>query len=81
MKGNLAVTVIIIKSIKLSKSPLNMYLYFEYRYIVSTESGNVLIWSVRARAVIFKAEQRNVIQMMLIDGHTKFVAVSRVSIL
>ncbi|XP_069948531.1 NACHT and WD repeat domain-containing protein 2 [Cherax quadricarinatus] len=49
------------------------------RYIVSTESGNVLIWNVRAEAVVFKAEQKNVQQLLLLDDDTKCVTVSKVS--
>ena len=68
----------------LTTFPLNFHILFTslttlHRYIVSTESGNVLIWSVGARAVVFKTEHKNVVQLMLIDGHTKFMAVSRVS--
>lgn len=50
------------------------------RYIVSTESGNVLIWNVRAEAVVFKAEQKNVQQLLLLDDDTKFVTVSKVGL-
>ncbi|ROT75470.1 putative NACHT and WD repeat domain-containing protein 2 isoform X2 [Penaeus vannamei] len=49
------------------------------RYIVSTESGNVLFWMVRAEAVVFKAEQKNVHQLMLLDDDTKCVTVSKIS--
>ncbi|KAG7172706.1 NACHT and WD repeat domain-containing protein 2-like [Homarus americanus] len=50
------------------------------RYIVSTESGNVLIWNVRAEAVLFKGEQKNVQQLLLLDDDSKCVAVSKVSL-
>ncbi|XP_069163973.1 NACHT and WD repeat domain-containing protein 2 [Procambarus clarkii] len=50
------------------------------RYIVSTESGNVLIWNVRAEAVVFKAEHKNVQQLLLLDGDTKCVTISKVSL-
>ncbi|XP_047484728.1 uncharacterized protein LOC125036301 [Penaeus chinensis] len=49
------------------------------RYIVSTESGNVLFWMVRAEAVVFKSEQKNVQQLMLLDDDTKCVTVSKIS--
>lgn len=49
------------------------------RYIVTTESGNVLIWNVRAEAVLFKAEHKNVQQLLLLDDDTKCVTVSKVS--
>lgn len=45
---------------------------------MSTESGNVLIWNVRAEAVVFKTEQKNVQQLLLLDEDTKFVTVSKV---
>ncbi|KAK3849709.1 hypothetical protein Pcinc_043548 [Petrolisthes cinctipes] len=49
------------------------------RYIVSTESGNVLFWNVHAEAVVYKTEQKNVHQLMLLDEDTKVVTVSKVS--
>ncbi|KAK4290424.1 hypothetical protein Pmani_036667 [Petrolisthes manimaculis] len=49
------------------------------RYIVSTESGNVLIWNVHAEAVVYKTEQKSVQQLMLLDEDTKVVTVSKVS--
>lgn len=39
-----------------------------------------MIWNVRAEAVVFKAEQKNVQQLMLLDDDTKFVTVSKVSL-
>lgn len=38
----------------------------------------MLIWNVRAEAVVFKAEQKNVQQLLLLDDDTKFVTVSKV---
>lgn len=38
----------------------------------------MLIWNVRAEAVVFKAEQKNVQQLLLLDEDTKFVTVSKV---
>ena len=49
------------------------------RYLVSTESGNVLIWNVTVKAVVFKCEQRDVQQIILLDEDTKFIAVSKVT--
>ncbi|KAF2357627.1 WD40-repeat-containing domain [Trinorchestia longiramus] len=49
------------------------------RYIVSTESGNVLVWNVKTKSVEFRAEERNVLQLLLIDGDTKFLAICRSS--
>ncbi|KAK8403257.1 hypothetical protein O3P69_000406 [Scylla paramamosain] len=70
---------------KLADSPLGAIVTHagitrESRYIVSTESGNVLIWNVRAEAVVFKAEQKNVQQLLLLDDDTKFVTVSKVAL-
>ena len=47
------------------------------KYIVSTESNNILVWSVNARAPIFKTKQTNVTLLILIDNDKKFIAVSR----
>ncbi|XP_037797036.1 NACHT and WD repeat domain-containing protein 2-like [Penaeus monodon] len=69
---------------KLADSPLGAIvthakITHNSRYIVSTESGNVLFWMVRAEAVVFKAEQKNVQQLMLLDDDTKCVTVSKIS--
>ncbi|XP_011338040.1 NACHT and WD repeat domain-containing protein 2 isoform X2 [Ooceraea biroi] len=47
------------------------------KYIVSTESGNVLVWNRITEQVLFKEEQRNVKQLTLIENSSKFMAVSR----
>ncbi|XP_050688331.1 NACHT and WD repeat domain-containing protein 2-like [Eriocheir sinensis] len=70
---------------KLADSPLGAIvtqagITKDSRYIVSTESGNVLIWNVRAEAVVFKTEQKNVQQLLLLDDDTKFVTVSKVAL-
>ena len=49
------------------------------RHIISTETGNILIWNLRLHRVIFKTEQKDVKQIVLIEDDTKFLAVSRVS--
>lgn len=49
------------------------------RYIVSTESGNVLIWNRITEQVLFKDEQTCVRQLSFIEEATKFIAVSRPS--
>lgn len=48
-----------------------------FRYIVSTESGNVLIWNRITEQVLFKEEQQFVRQLTLVENSTKFLAVSR----
>lgn len=48
-----------------------------FRYIVSTESGNVLIWNRITEQVLFKEEQQHVRQLMLVENSSKFIAVSR----
>jgi hypothetical protein len=50
---------------------------FYFRYIISTESGNVLIWNRITEQVLFKEEQRNVKQLTLIENSSKFIAISR----
>lgn len=64
---------------KLSKS--NVKLIFEqnlfFRYIVCTESGNVLIWNRITEQVLFKVEQANVTQLTLFQDMSKFIAISR----
>lgn len=52
---------------------------FYYRYIISTESGNVLIWNRITEQVLFKEEQADVRQLMLVHDGSKFAAVSRPS--
>ncbi|XP_046423821.1 NACHT and WD repeat domain-containing protein 2 [Neodiprion fabricii] len=49
------------------------------KYIVSTESGNVLIWNRITEQVLFKEEQPGVRQLTLIPETSKFLAVSRPS--
>ena len=50
-----------------------------FRHIISTESGNVLIWNRITEQVLFKEEQSGVRQLTLIEDATKFIAVSRQS--
>lgn len=38
----------------------------------------MLIWNVRAEAVVFKAEHKNVQQLLLLDDDSKCVTVSKV---
>ncbi|XP_068248399.1 NACHT and WD repeat domain-containing protein 2 [Palaemon carinicauda] len=70
---------------KLADSPLGAIVTHagitnDGRYIISTESGNLLIWNVRAQAAVFKAEQKNVQQLLLLDDDTKCVTVSKVAL-
>lgn len=48
-----------------------------FRYIVSTESGNVLIWNRITEQVLFKEEQQHVRQLTLFENSSKFITVSR----
>ncbi|XP_043470617.1 NACHT and WD repeat domain-containing protein 2 [Leptopilina heterotoma] len=67
---------------KLADSPLGAIVTHaiitpDGRYIVSTESGNVLIWNRITEQVLFKDEQTCVRQLSFIEEATKFIAVSR----
>ncbi|KAL7638639.1 UNVERIFIED_CONTAM: hypothetical protein RMT77_011211 [Armadillidium vulgare] len=69
---------------KLADSPLGAIVTHaqitkDARYIVSTESGHILIWNYKAQKVLFKTEQKDVQQIILLDEDTKFVAVSKIS--
>lgn len=54
-----------------------MRFLFHLRYIVSTESGNVLIWNRITEQVLFKEEQQHVRQLTLVENSSKFITVSR----
>ncbi|KAK1124229.1 hypothetical protein K0M31_006604 [Melipona bicolor] len=67
---------------KLADSPLGAIvthacMTHDGKYIVSTESGNVLIWNRITEQVLFKEEQQHVRQLMLVENSSKFIAVSR----
>lgn len=47
------------------------------RYIVSAESGNIIIWNRLTETVLFKEEQTSVIQLTLLENDTKFLTVSK----
>ena len=47
------------------------------RYIVSAESGNILIWNRLTEQVLFKEEQPGVKQITLLDDGQRFMAISR----
>ncbi|GFG36815.1 hypothetical protein Cfor_08648 [Coptotermes formosanus] len=47
------------------------------KYIVSAESGNILIWNRLTEQVLFKEEQPGVKQITLLDNGQRFMAISR----
>jgi len=48
-----------------------------FRYIISAESGHVIIWNRLTETVIFKEEQPGVRQLTLLENDTKFLTVSK----
>ena len=48
------------------------------KYIISAESGFVLYWDLETKKVIFREEQKNILQVMLYADETKSLVVSRV---
>ncbi|XP_014210635.1 NACHT and WD repeat domain-containing protein 2 [Copidosoma floridanum] len=67
---------------KLADSPLGAIVTHasitrDGKYIISTESGNVLIWNRITEQVLFKEEQADVKQLLLVDEDTKFATISR----
>ncbi|XP_013168603.1 PREDICTED: NACHT and WD repeat domain-containing protein 2 [Papilio xuthus] len=44
--------------------------------VVTAESGNVVIWDIAEKQVIFKEEQKGVKQVLLLDDGTKFITIS-----
>ncbi|CAB3365460.1 Hypothetical predicted protein [Cloeon dipterum] len=46
------------------------------RYIVSAESGNLIIWNRAQESVIFKEEQPNIKQILLLNNGERFLTVS-----
>ncbi|EEB13481.1 conserved hypothetical protein [Pediculus humanus corporis] len=47
------------------------------RYIISAESGNIIIWNRFTEMVLFKEEQLNVKQLTLLENDTKFLTISK----
>ncbi|XP_066996019.2 NACHT and WD repeat domain-containing protein 2 [Anabrus simplex] len=47
------------------------------RYIVSAESGNVLVWNRLTEQVLFKEEQPSIQQLTLLENGTRFIAISK----
>lgn len=50
---------------------------FIVRYIISAETGNILIWLRLTQQVIFKEEQPGVKQLTLMDNGTKILSISK----
>lgn len=50
-----------------------------FRYIISAESGHILIWYRITEQVIFKDEQQGIRQLSLMEGGTKVLAISKAS--
>lgn len=50
-----------------------------FRYIVSAESDNLLIWHRLTEQVIFKEEQQGIKQLTLIEDGTKILSISKPS--
>uniref|UniRef100_A0A6P7FQL4 NACHT and WD repeat domain-containing protein 2 n=1 Tax=Diabrotica virgifera virgifera TaxID=50390 RepID=A0A6P7FQL4_DIAVI len=49
------------------------------KYIMSAESGNILIWLRLTQQVIFKEEQPGIRQLTLVDSGTKIISISKPS--
>lgn len=49
------------------------------KYIISAESGNILIWHRLTQQVVFKDEQPGIRQLTLMEGGTKILAISKPS--
>ncbi|XP_015115878.1 NACHT and WD repeat domain-containing protein 2 [Diachasma alloeum] len=69
---------------KLADSPLGAIvthasITHDGKFIVSTESGNLLIWNRITEQVLFKEEQPGIRQLTLLQESTKCLAVSRPS--
>ena len=52
----------------------------EGKYIVAAESGHVLYWNVKKEKVIFKEEQKNVLQAFLYDEKRKSLFISKTGV-
>lgn len=50
--------------------------FISCRYIISAESGNILIWHRVTELVIFKEEQSGIKQLTLIENGEKVLAIS-----
>lgn len=54
-----------------------LYCIYFIRYIVSSESGNLLIWNRITEQVLFKEEQIGIRQLVLLEGGAKVLAMSK----
>eukprot|EP00095_Tigriopus_kingsejongensis_P001882 maker-scaffold70_size417918-snap-gene-3.18 protein:Tk01882 transcript:maker-scaffold70_size417918-snap-gene-3.18-mRNA-1 annotation:"leucine-rich repeat and wd repeat-containing protein kiaa1239-like" len=50
------------------------------QYIIAAESGLVLIWSVSQKVVLFKEEQKDILQVMFYEDEHKFMVVSKTGV-
>ena len=50
------------------------------KYIISAESGFVLYWDLSKEKVIYREEQKNILQVMLYENETKSAVVSRLGV-
>ncbi|XP_030746594.1 NACHT and WD repeat domain-containing protein 2 [Sitophilus oryzae] len=69
---------------KLADSPLGAIVTHaiitpDGKYIISAETGNILIWLRLTQQVIFKDEQPGIRQLSLIDNGTKILSISKPS--
>ncbi|CAH0549743.1 unnamed protein product [Brassicogethes aeneus] len=69
---------------KLADSPLGAIVTHaivtpDGKYIISAETGNILIWMRLTQQVIFKDEQPGIKQLTLIEGGTKILSISKPS--
>ncbi|XP_072379032.1 NACHT and WD repeat domain-containing protein 2 isoform X1 [Diabrotica undecimpunctata] len=69
---------------KLADSPLGAIVTHaiitpDGKYIMSAESGNILIWLRLTQQVIFKEEQPGIRQLTLVDNGTKIISISKPS--
>ena len=46
-------------------------------YVIAAESGNVIYWNVKEEAVVYKEEQKNILQIILYDEKRKSVFISK----
>ncbi len=57
---------------------MDIFLFLCVRYIVSAESGFIIVWSSDEKGVVFKEEQDAVKQLFLLDNDQIFVTVSKI---
>ena len=50
------------------------------KFAISAESGFVLYWDLKAEKVIYREEQKNILQVMLFENETKSAVVSRLGV-